>query len=510
MTEELKRVLSTIAWMAGAIVVYELIRSFLIGRLSRRLHRAGDQYVEDREIRLDRYKFAGRHYVKTEVFNDPKLANAIAAHAKEVGKPVESVRSEVSVWLDEIVPQFNTWAYYRFGFVVSRMALNFIFEVIIDEFSLKRARAKIPPGAAVVYVFNHRSNADFILASYALASSIALSYAVGEWARVWPLDALFRRFGAYFVRRGFRNPLYHTVLASYVQLIVKRGVTQGVFPEGGLSRDGGLREPKLGILEYIAQLKADSKFQHDVVFVPVGINYDRVLEDTSLMAEARGGGKLGGDTIASRIATLWAIGRRLPGTLIANSMAAAAGRTGRYGYAGVSFGDPVSLSSYLSNLHEDVFALPLEERRERIRGFANILMSEIARLVPVTPATCVAEVLARGGQTEISENDLRVLVQERIVDLRASGRRIAQGREFAPVQAGWVRLSDVADRRQELLEEEKGMVAAEEAELTVRLGVDLLARRKALRVVTSPSGRTVTVADKELVRFYARSLDRSL
>jgi hypothetical protein len=28
---------------------------------------------------------------------------------------------------------------------------------------------------------------------------VALSYAVGEWARVWPLEHLFRSFGSYFV-----------------------------------------------------------------------------------------------------------------------------------------------------------------------------------------------------------------------------------------------------------------------------------------------------------------------
>src|SRR5438067_13610471 len=107
---------------------------------------------------------------------------------------------------------------------MAKTLLNFAFEVIVDEDSLAKARAKIPPDAAVVYVFNHRSNADFVFASVALASSIAISYAVGEWARIWPLDSLFRRFGAYFVRRGFKNPLYHTVLAKYVQLIVRRGV----------------------------------------------------------------------------------------------------------------------------------------------------------------------------------------------------------------------------------------------------------------------------------------------
>lgn len=499
--------LSTAAWVVGGIVTYELVRSVIVGRLARRLDRAGSRYVSAKNIRLDRYKFAHRTYVKTEVLNSPELSKAIEASAAEQGKPAEKVRAEVDAWLDEIVPAFNTWAFYRFGYVVARMALEFAFEVIVHHRSLAIAQKKIPDGAAVVYVFNHRSNADFILASYALANSIALSYAVGEWARVWPLDWLFRRFGAYFVRRGFRNPLYHQVLARYVQLIVKRGVTQGVFPEGGLTRDGGLREPKLGILEYIASLKTDPTFQRDVMFVPVGINYDRVLEDTSLLGEAKGGGALGKDTLASRLATAWAIVRRLPGTVVVNSLRAAAGRTGKYGYAAVSFGDPVSLSAWLAAQPEDPFALPPEQRRERIRKLATLLMAEIARLVPATPATLVADVLARRADEEVSVPDLRELVASRYDELRAAGRRIAQGREYASIISGRLRLSEEeGDRRPELLAEERALVAAEEAELTVRLGLEFLEHRQAVRT----GGERVHIADRDMLRFYARSLDRSL
>lgn len=507
---DVREVVRTAAWVAAGIVVYELVRSAVMARVRRRFDRYGESYLRTRNIRLDRYKFAGRAYVKTELLNDPKLQEAIAATARESGRPVERVRGDVDGWLDEIIPAFNTFAYYRVGHVLAKTLLNFAFEVCVDEESLSRASAKIPEDAAVVYVFNHRSNADFVFASVALASSIAISYAVGEWARIWPLDALFRRFGAYFVRRGFRNPLYHTTLARYVQLIVRRGVTQGVFPEGGLSRDGRLRDPKLGILEYIASLKADSAFRHDVVFVPVGLNYDRVLEDRSLLAEARGGVELGKDTLASRLTTLLLLIRRLPAMLLVNGFRAATGRTGRYGYAAVSFGDPVSLSSYLAALGEDVFALPLEARRLRIRGFAEILMSEIARRIPATPATAVACAILQ-GTAPISRRDLRARLLENLAAMRKQGRFVAQGREYAGVRASWSRLREAAeDRRPELLAEESSMVAIDEAELSVRLGLEFLVRRGALAVNGSGDDATVRIAGEDVLRYYARSLDRAL
>ena len=97
---------------------------------------------------------------------------------------------------------------------------------------------------SLVYLMNHRSNADYVLVSYALAGRVAISYAVGEWARAFPLEHIFKAFGSYFVRRRYREPLYHAVLERYVQLITREGVTQGIFLEGGLTRDGRLQSPE--------------------------------------------------------------------------------------------------------------------------------------------------------------------------------------------------------------------------------------------------------------------------
>ena len=132
--------------------------------------------------------------------------------------------------------------------------------------------------ASVVFVINHRSNMDYVLVTYVAAASSALSYAVGEWAQVWPLRALIRSMGAYFIRRNSRDALYRKILARYVHTATQAGVVQAVFPEGGLSLDGALREPKLGLISYMVS-GFDPQGERDVVFIPVGVNYDRVLED---------------------------------------------------------------------------------------------------------------------------------------------------------------------------------------------------------------------------------------
>src|SRR5213079_265456 len=142
--------------------------------------------------------------------------------------------------------------------------------------------ARIDPAATVVLVMNHRSNMDYVLAGFMAADQAALSYAVGEWARIWPLSALVRAMGAYFVRRNSGDELYRRVLERYIVMATEAGVPQAVFPEGGLSRDGLMRAPRLGVLDYMTRgfrVEGD----RDLVFVPLGVNYDRVLEDRTLL-----------------------------------------------------------------------------------------------------------------------------------------------------------------------------------------------------------------------------------
>src|SRR5438132_8512389 len=193
--------------------------------------------------------------------------------------------------------------------------------------------ARIDPDATVVLVMNHRSNMDYVLAGFMAADQAALSYAVGEWARIWPLSALIRAMGAYFVRRNSGDELYRRVLERYIVMATEAGVPQAVFPEGGLSRDGRMREPRLGVLDYMMRgfhLGGD----RDLVFVPLGINYDRVLEDRALLRSADGPRK--------RFRTV----RGTWHFILQNIVLLLKGEWRRFGYACVNFGPPVSMREY--------------------------------------------------------------------------------------------------------------------------------------------------------------------
>ncbi|HRC87620.1 MAG TPA: 2'-deoxycytidine 5'-triphosphate deaminase, partial [Thermoanaerobaculia bacterium] len=234
-------------------------------------------------IPIQPFKLTKREVLLDRLAYDPLVMEAVDQEARETGASREAVAARVRRYAQEIVPAFNAYVYFRLGYRLARGVARFLYRVRLgssDEAALKA----IPAGSTVVFVMNHRSNMDYVLVAYLAAERTALSYAVGEWARVWPLQQLIRSMGAFFVRRNSKDRLYRRVLERYVHMATEGGVTQAIFPEGGLSRDGALRPPRLGLLDYIVR-DFEPERERDVYFVPVAINYDRVLEDRTLILD---------------------------------------------------------------------------------------------------------------------------------------------------------------------------------------------------------------------------------
>src|SRR3954447_18614670 len=321
------------------------IRRYLDRMALRAVHRAG--------ARVDRYKLARRAYVRAELLVDPAISDAVRQHALEKEIAEAEAWRTVDDYIDEIVPFFNIIAYYHLGYRASGWLLNLFYKVSV-EYEDRDRNAQLPRDAVVIYLMNHRSNADYVLVSYALAGDVAISYAVGEWARAFPLEHLFKSFGAYFIRRRYREALYHTVLERYVQLITREGVTQGIFLEGGLTRDGKLRAPKIGLLDYVLGIGHDPVYAARLHVVPVAVNYDRVLEDRSLLREldAKEGGRR-----PPRLAQAWEVAHYVG----ANLIRLVTRQWKRYGRAAVVVGAPLPLGPWFTE-QRDLFTVDRPER----------------------------------------------------------------------------------------------------------------------------------------------------
>lgn len=347
-------------------------------RHARRLQR-------EQRIRIDRFKLKRRHAeIELEVFGSREVVQAVQAYARDHHVPVDEARAQAQKYLREIVPKFNLLAYYRIGAPVARAIMHFLYRVVVERKPIRdlSERAK---GATVVYVINHRSNADYVLVAHMLFKFISLSYAIGEWARVWPLNHVFKWFGGYFVRRRYREPLYHAVLSTFVQTITKHGVTQGVFIEGGLTRDGAFQKPKLGMLDYIVSAKRDSSFTAPLYIVPTAVNYDRVLEDRNLTEEL-----LGREERSTRTEKL----RTTLDYLFRNFFRGLFKRFKRYGYAIVTFGTPISIDDFARE-HPALLGATYDARKGELQRLAETILHEISSALPVTPVTLVASIFAR-------------------------------------------------------------------------------------------------------------------
>jgi glycerol-3-phosphate O-acyltransferase len=196
-----------ILYALSAVVVAAVL--LLSGR--RFANRVAKRALLRRRTRVDRFKLASRAHVRAELLSDPAIAAAVLEHVAESGGTERDAWKRVRAYVDEIVPFFNVIAYFEVGFRVSRAVLNLFYKVSVD-FEDREALQRMPKNSVLVYLMNHRSNADYVLVGYALSGQVAISYAVGEWARAFPLEHLFKAFGAYFVRRRYRERLYHSVL----------------------------------------------------------------------------------------------------------------------------------------------------------------------------------------------------------------------------------------------------------------------------------------------------------
>ncbi len=485
---------STLVTILLTIAAWELLRWAAWRTLRERWQRSIGDWMRKHDVRLEQFRFVDRLWVRQTLLQDPALDGAAAESAAASGETIGVVRARMEQWLDEIVPVFNVFSYYKVGGAVATAAVRLCYELVFDHRGLERARKAVPTGAVTVYVANHRSNADYIVLSVGAMRQVALSYAVGEWARVWPLDSLFRSFGSYLIRRGERDPLYHRVLSRYLQLVAGRGLTTAFFLEGALSRDGAFRVPKIGLLDYLVGILHDDPGR-EIVFIPVGLNFDRVLEDRSLTAEAPDAPP---PRRREKLLSLWRILRSLPRMLLGLFGPRWLAAHRRFGYAAVSFGKTLPIRTLLPDA-DAVARLPRKERHTRIAYLADQLMAEVARVVPATPVPLVCRALSAG---EREHSALLRWVREDIAARRAEGGPVAQGRAFAAIHAS--RADDEGDDRDaERISRE--ILDAEEAERTVDLGLELLRKRGVVR--RRGSRFEVDEASAALVTYYALSLE---
>jgi len=160
----------------------------------------------------------------------------------------------------------------------------------VDQEGIERIRRESKE-KSLVLLPSHKSHIDYLILSYAFnEQNLPLPLiAAGDNLTFFPMGPIFRRAGAFFIRRSFGgDALYPIVVDAYVRRLIREGYPLEMFLEGGRSRTGKLLAPKFGLLKMVVSA-ALAVPQRPVCFVPVSIGYERVVESYDL--ELGGGEK---------------------------------------------------------------------------------------------------------------------------------------------------------------------------------------------------------------------------
>jgi len=377
--------------------------------LRRRLNRAVERLNARLSITIKPFQQTRRQELIEKLVFDPEVMRVIEEQSQASGTPREVLQQQVKRYAREIVPSFNAYVYFQVGYWMAKRLSRALYRVRVSAAD-PAVLQSLDEDSTVVFVMNHRSNMDYVLISYLAAEQVTLSYAVGEWARVFPLESIIRAMGAFFIRRGYHNPLYRKVLGRYVQMATESGVCQAVYLEGGLSRDGRLGKPRLGFLDYMLR-HYDYRRDRNITFVPVGINYDRVIEDENLIHW---------DNRKQRQSTSQNL-RQGMRFLRHNLFVGSRRRWRMHGYAGVNFGIPINMRDYCEQ-HGLVFdELPNRQRLPELGRVAELLMQQVSHVIPILPVPLVAMVFMQHGDKGLRSLDVLALCDESIERLMRAG-----------------------------------------------------------------------------------------
>jgi len=229
--------------------------------------------------------------LKQSILTGDEIQAYMRKYAQRREKTRYRVQAEALAYLDEIAAKPNP-AVIKGGATVVQWLLNTMFDgVTINTQALNSIKSAARKGP-VIFIPCHKSHLDSLLVAHILYRHDLPTplFFAGRNLAFWPMGALFRRLGAFFVRRSFKAVFYAKVLSEYIRRILINGYNIGVFIEGTRSRSGKLYAPQLGMLTILLNALKKGACE-DMSFVPVFIGYDRVPEEQAYISEVEGHSK---------------------------------------------------------------------------------------------------------------------------------------------------------------------------------------------------------------------------
>ena len=347
-----------------------------------------------------------REELKQSILTGERLQAFMKDHAKSKNIALHTVYRKANNHLEEIMAKYNM-AMIRAGELGVRSLIRWMFEGVsysrqeVEQVKLTAQKAPL------VFVPCHKSHIDYLIISYILFHNHMPCplIAAGKNLSFWPLGPFFRGGGAFFIRRTFRGAiLYAKVFSEYIFRLLKEGFNLEFFIEGGRSRTGKLILPKLGLLSIILNAYKDGACE-DLMFVPIFIGYDRVLEESAYLHELEGGQKE-----PENLRQVFKARKFLKK---------------RYGRIYLNFHEPLSLNEIQSRMDLSISELAPKNFNAFTRNLGHRIIHAINSVSVVTPYALVASAVLAWPKERFSYEELSETVYTFMTHLTTEQARLS-------------------------------------------------------------------------------------
>lgn len=357
-----------------------------------------------------------REELKENILTSHRLQSYMMQHAKTRDIPLSQVHKKANAYLDEIAANYKS-LFVRIASAVIKWLVNTMFEDVTVNYDVLDKAKNLSKQGPLIFVPCHKSHIDYLILPHILYQhNMPPPHIVaGKNLSFWPLGPLFRSGGAFFIRRSFQGAvLYSKVFAEYVHKLLQEGFNIKIFIEGGRSRTGKLIHPKLGFLSILLNALKNGASE-DLIFVPIFIGYDRVLEESAYLNELEGG-------------------QKDPENLF-QVIKARKFLKKRYGKIYIKFHDPISVNDLM-----DQMGTPLEEMKPKamnqfVRSLGHRLTNAINRVAVATPQGIAASVILNYPQKRFSYKQLLAHVRTYLHYLHSQNATIADSLMFNDAHA---------------------------------------------------------------------------
>lgn len=347
-----------------------------------------------------------RQELNNAILGASSVRKAIEEEARQKKMSHDKARAQAQKYINEIAADYRE-GLIRIGDRILTRIWNKIYDGI-DVGNADKVRELAQNGHEIIYVPCHRSHMDYLLLTYVIYHEglVTPHIAAGINLNFWPIGGIFRRGGAFFIRRSFAgNKLYTAVFREYLDLLFNKGYSVKYYAEGGRSRTGRLLPPKTGMLAMTVQAVTKG-VNRPVSIVPVYIGYEHVMEVGSYLKELKGSTKK-----KESFLQIFSAVRKLK----------------NYGHGFLNFGEPIHLTNYLDNKApqwRDALGKDPEKKPQwltpTVNSLANDIMVRINQSAAINGMSLCAMCLLSSKKHAMGREELETVIDDYLSLLKNS------------------------------------------------------------------------------------------